>query len=442
MLRPVIAAGVSASGLYLYDEYRNYGVVARSARAIQTGLFVFVHYKFLWTPENSSSIHAKVGRRIADTCLKNEGLYVKFGQVLSSLNFVLPPEYIGPLSELQDNAMTYDESIVIDIIKTANPTCELSNFNGKAIASASVAQVHTATVNGRKVAVKVQKPNISVQANWDLRLYWWILRGLEYSFELPITWTYEFTKEQLLGELDFRTEAANSNLSRDQFMKSPLRDHVYIPEILFSSERVLISEWVDGVKISDVEGIRKLGMNPSQAILYAVSALSYQVFFTGHVHCDPHPGNLLVRKDQIILIDHGLYTELSDDLRRDYARLWVAMIPPRDTKAMQEICENWGIKDFELYSKMISFSHGKARTERSAEEAKQRIKNLLNDTNKYPRPLLFVGRSLNYIRSANLAHGAPIDRVAVMMKYASKSLGQEQSQRSYIFAFLKMFGFS
>jgi len=443
----------AAGALYAYDRFYCYSVAARSARAVGTGLYLTWQYKIIWTPETAAEVHARVARRLVDTCKKNEGLYVKFGQVLASMAFALPREYHEPLGELHDRAKTFSLAEVKRIVSREIGDLPLTDFEDSPIASASLAQVHRARLNGKLVAVKIQKPNVAVQADWDLRLYALLLRVLEFSFDLPLAWTFDFTRTQLLGEVDFRSEAEHSDRAVAEFRNSPLRDRIYVPEIFAASKRVLVSEWVDGAfKITDKAEMTAAGLDARGAVADAVSAFAYQIFHLGHVHCDPHPGNLLVRQKpggapgehQVVLIDHGLYVELTDELRLDYARFWVAMTPPQNKEILKEICSKWGIKDFELYATVTSFKQGgrsaedfinkegqnKSKAELQA-MMKDRVKTALNDTSLFPRPLLFVGRCQNYIRATNWAHGNPVDRFAVMMEYARDGLAAAEPPKTF-----------
>ena len=437
---------------YAYDKYECYSVAERSLRAIGTGVYLTYQYKVVWTPENASEVNGRVARRLVDTCKRNEGLYVKFGQALASMAFALPREYIEPLGELHDKAMTFPLEEVKKIINAEVGDIALTDFEDAPVASASLAQVHKAKLNGKMVAVKIQKPNVAVQAEWDLRMYHILLTVLELFFDLPLDWTYEYTKAQLLGEVDFRSEAEHSNRAAKEFQQSPsLRDCIYVPVIYACSKRVIISEWIENaMKVTDKEQIVAAGLDSHQVVSDAVSAFAYQIFHVGHVHCDPHPGNLLVRckpggragQHEVVVIDHGLYVELPEELRLDYANFWVAMAPPMNTAALQATCTKWGIQDFELYAKITAFNK---QGERSAEDMvmqeaskktktelqalmKERIKRALNDTSLFPRPLLFVGRCQNYIRATNWAHGNPIDRFAVMMQYANTALAVNNAE--------------
>jgi aarF domain-containing kinase len=286
----VVALTGALIGGYAYDKYACYSVGERSFRAIGTGLYLTWQYKIVWNPDNAHLVHARVARELVDTCKKNEGLYVKFGQALASMAFALPREYHEPLGELHDRAMTYSLEEVRKIVDAEISHVPLTDFEVTPVASASVAQVHRAKLNGKMVAVKVQKPNVAVQAEWDLLLYDILLRVLEYAFDMPLIWTYDYTKSQLMGEVDFTSEADHSNRAAKEFSVSPLGDRIYVPKIYACSKRVIVSEWIeDAMKITDKQHLEAAGLNPTAVVSDAVSAFAYQIFQTGHVHCDPHP---------------------------------------------------------------------------------------------------------------------------------------------------------
>ena len=381
----------ACTSVYAYDEFCLSQVIQRNVRALLCGVSLFVEYKFIWTPYNASEVHGRVARRIVDTCKTNEGLYVKFGQLMGSMEMALPVEYRGPLGELHDKAKTFSTETVLSLLQeelSEEDYSKISDISDSPVASASVAQVHTAYYDGHKVAVKVQKPNIKVQTYWDLLMYKFLLTVLEYSFDIPLVWSYDFVKRQLESELDFNIEAKNAAQARKDFMNSRECRHVaYVPDTHCSSRRVLVSEWIDdAVKITDTESLKALGIDTVTVVQDATKLFAFQIFGTGNVHCDPHPGNLLVRvlptsegtdaggsifartfdwvkqalgysknsgkqPHQIVLIDHGLYVHLNPKLKRDYVDFWMAMMYGDDDK-LREQCSQWGIHDSELFAAM------------------------------------------------------------------------------------------
>jgi len=436
-------------------------------RATYVGAFTVYNYKFLWNTENAHEINKRVGEAITNCCLENEGLYVKIGQALFSMAAVLPKEYIESLSRLLDSAKTYDYSVIEKIIEDELGRGVVVDVDPTPVGSASLAQVHkgVSAKTGEIVAIKVQKPNVSFQAYWDLWMYRMLVRVLEWSFDIPLYWSVEFTCSHFMSELDFTLEGKNSDMAKEQLAE--LGSLVYVPKVIAATPKVLLTEWIDDtVMISNVKGLVNRGFDCKRIILDATKIFGYQIFNTGHVHCDPHPGNLLVRnhpnnhsgEHQIVLIDHGLYVDLPGSLRHDYARLWVAMVPPTDRGTIEEICKSWGIGSIDLFQAIVrsgsnmkkpksSASDGmdaiekvvdeemKKRKRRTAAEmnavVKENLKKLLQDTSKFPKELILVGRCMNYIRAANWTHGTPIDRVAVLADIAQASVEQRSPSKGW-----------
>ena len=443
---------LGATTVYVLDESMWYRVVQRSLRAAGVGIFTIVNYKFLWSPENSSAVNSRVAQAITNCCLENEGLYVKIGQALNSMEAILPKEYSENLCRLLDKAKTYEYSVIKKIIDDELGSGVVGDIEEGPVGSASLAQVHRGRylATGEVVAIKVQKPNVSMQAFWDLWMYRLLIRSLEWSFDIPLYWSVEFTTSHFMAELDFRLEGKNSELAREQLAE--LGEMVYVPKVVASTPKVLLTEWIDDtVMISNVASLKQRGFNCKTIVLDATKVFGFQIFHTGHVHCDPHFGNLLVRENpkrkghhQIVLIDHGLYVDLPDKLRNEYARLWVAMAPPQDRAAVEEICAGWGVGSIDLFQAMIRQSgNQRATTEnlpgietiepyhkvkRSVKETgvlvKDKLRQLLQDTSKFPKELILVGRCMNYIRAANWTHGSPIDRVAVLADLARSSASE------------------
>jgi aarF domain-containing kinase len=168
-----------------------------------------------------------------------------------------------------------------------------------------------------------------------------------------------------------------------------------------------------------------------------VSAFSYQIFATGFVHADPHPGNIIIRKSpktgktQVCLLDHGLYVTEDEGFRREYCQFWKALFT-MDQPVLQSLATKWGIADVNLFAsatlqrpynpKKAVHLGSQTVTMKDVYEmqtvSKERVKKLLTDTEKIPRELIFLGRNLNLVRSYNKFLGSPVNRVNIMARWA------------------------
>mmetsp|Transcript_50158 Transcript_50158/g.160529 ORF Transcript_50158/g.160529 Transcript_50158/m.160529 type:complete len:572 (+) Transcript_50158:62-1777(+) len=485
----VLPVGSAVGLAWFTDEFYGHRVMQRTLRALGTGAMMIWEYKLRWTPETSSAVHARVARRLVACLKQNEGLYVKFGQALASMDVILPEEYKTELRVLHDQAATFPFRDVRRVVEAemGRPLAEVfAEFEEEPVASASIAQVHRAKLRKQgsaaegssseddklTVAVKVQKPNIPVQNGFDLAMYRLVLEVFDWAFEIPLAWTYGYTRKQLEAELDFRVEAANARRCARELEASPrLRGRVVVPRVHaeLSGRRVLVMEWIDCIApASDGPALRRAGLEPADVMLTATEVFGFQIFSTGHVHCDPHPGNLLVRRKpegpaaawQLVLLDHGLYCEMPEQLRRDYADFWVATALGNH-EAMIRLCRGWGVTDpeaSELLASLVQFrrvrisasrwsavaglfgqqspaagpgaappaaAQPRAKpTPKEMAEAQARLKaraqKVLGDTRAFPQELLFVGRNMNMIRSANFALGRVVNRVAILAECAAE----------------------
>eukprot|EP00050_Salpingoeca_kvevrii_P001718 m.177494 g.177494 ORF g.177494 m.177494 type:complete len:541 (-) comp10438_c1_seq2:1159-2781(-) len=435
-----------------YDTHFCYARVNRAVRTVFTAAATIIDYKIVldWYPERLSELHRRVATRWYNTCAKNGGLYIKLGQSISIMNHVLPPEYLELFANLQDQAPSVpfaeiEQVFVRDFGRKLSQV--FVEFDEEPIASASVAQVHRAVLaDGTQVAVKLQKPQIEYQLSWDLACYRLLAFVFEKAFELPIYWSVDSTCESLTREIDFKIEAMN--------MERAARDlagfsDIYIPKLHhdLSAQHVLTMEWIDGVKLSNLNAIEKFGFKPADVITTTISAFSHQIFVSGFVHGDPHPGNVFVRpnpeapsKYQVVLLDHGLYMEESEEFRKQYCSFWKSIFL-LDLSELKSICESWGVADHELFASMQMFkpfnpknravhAHRTTREDvvRLQQRAKERVRELLRDTNLLPRELIILGRSMNIIRSNNKMMGSPVNRVNIMVEYAARGFSADKTK--------------
>ncbi|XP_071972872.1 aarF domain-containing protein kinase 1 isoform X2 [Engystomops pustulosus] len=335
-LASLVTAGLATSGCFIYAtqswDPNDFGVV-RIGRAVLTTAAVTCDY--LITLRNTppatqeydflkSEVHARSARRLLDLCCSNRGTYIKVGQHLGALKYLLPPEYTSTLSVLHSRAPSTPLPDVLHIIQEelGKKTSELFvQFEETPLGAASLAQVHRAVLwDGRMVAVKVQHPKVRQQSSRDIMI-------MEFEF----MWLVEEAKKNLPRELDFLNEARNAEKMADMVRKFPF---LKIPKIHWdiSTERVLVMEYVQGGQANDLDYMKRNNIDVDKVSQALGKLYSEMIFVHGFVHCDPHPGNVLVRQTEdsrspeIILLDHGLYQELTDDFRLNYCHLWKALI--------------------------------------------------------------------------------------------------------------------
>ncbi|MBW2992465.1 hypothetical protein KY345_04575 [Candidatus Woesearchaeota archaeon] len=248
-------------------------------------------------------------------------VFIKLGQFLSLRPDIIPNEYIKEFEKLQDSAPSFPYKEVKKTIEHDFGSINImfKSFEQKPIASASVSQVHKARLkNNKTVAVKVQRPNMKKQFQKDLSLLLFISLLLEKHIKVfkrydIVNVVNEF-KRWSTDEIDFRIEASNAKILRNNFKNSK---DVLIPEIFRSSEKVLIMEYVDGIPLNNVDAVKKQKKNYIKFVDSAYNATLTMIFDHGFFHADPHPANILVLKksDKIAFIDFGITGTFDDNLK-------------------------------------------------------------------------------------------------------------------------------
>ena len=313
-------------------------------------------------------------------------IFIKFGQALSTRPDILPEDIAIELSKLQDKVPPFPSNEAMALIEKAygkSPYDIFAQFEPVALASASMAQVHAATLKtGEDVVVKILRPNMRKIIEQDLSImhtiaafadrYWPEGKRLKPK---EIVMEFEHT---LLDELDLLREAANAAQLRRNFSDSPL---LYIPEIYWDYARIniIVMERIHGIPVSDVVSLNEHGIDIKKLAERGVEIFFTQVFRDCFFHADMHPGNIFVsykhpKEPQYICIDFGIIGTLNDSdkrylaenliafFNRDYRRVaqlhvesgWVA----RDTRveefesAIRTVCE----PIFEKPLKDISFA--------------------------------------------------------------------------------------
>ncbi len=346
----------------------------------------FVKYlsPWYWMPSNRQ--RPKAQRLVA--AFEDLGpIFVKFGQMLSTRNDLLPPEYAAALAQLQDRVRPFPASLARQRIERAigcSIDTAFAEFSTEPMASASIAQVHAARLHdGSEVVIKIVRPGVERRIRQDLDILYSIARLAERYWSEgprlhPVAVVAEFDKT-LMDELDLMREAANAAELRRHFEHSPL---LYVPRIYWDWCRteVLVQERIFGVPIAQTAALRAAGVDMKVLAERGVEVFFTQVFDNNFFHADMHPGNIFVDVSQpnqpkYMAIDFGIVGSLMPEdqryiaenfhafFNRDYRRVaelhvesgWV----PATTRieefesAIRTVCE----PIFQKPLKEISFGH-------------------------------------------------------------------------------------
>lgn len=284
--------------------------------------------------------------------------------------------------------------------------------------------------------------------------------------------------------------------------ESRLNGRVYIPKVYrdLCSKRVMTAEWIEGVRLWDKDSLTRpwkgprrqgspgckgapldprsretvletlhkntreerlkperdwwkgkdgkggLGLSLKDVMTTMVDLFSAQMFLWGWVHCDPHPGNIFIRrlpsgKPELVLIDHGLYIHMKPDFRHQYSLFWKSLMT-FDNKTLGDIVQSWGINNADVFASATLMRPytggdntvsgeikkgltGKEQAERAFEmqqKMRKGIKSILGDEKKWPQELIFIGRNLRIVQGNNQFLGSPVNRIKIAGYWASRSL--------------------
>jgi predicted unusual protein kinase regulating ubiquinone biosynthesis (AarF/ABC1/UbiB family) len=273
----------------------------------------------------------RAARAMYAASVRLEGLLIKACQFIATRADILPDEWVGTLSGLHDSVpprpfATIRQQVENELHRPLEVIFD--EFNPSPLASASLAQVHQArTLDGRQCAVKVQYPGIEGIIRADLRNLMFTLRMLarlerELDFRIIARELFKY----IPMELDFLNEARNCETLRTNFAS---REDVLIPKVYheFTTRRVLTMEMVEGVKITDVEGMARAGIDKHQVAQKLIEIFTEMILRDGFFHADPHPGNILVQPGpRLVLLDFGLAKDFPRAFRDAMVRLTFAIL--------------------------------------------------------------------------------------------------------------------
>jgi len=382
------------------------------------------------------------------TAIKLGVLMIKLGQYLSSRADILPERALEVLGELQDEVPPAPFSHVVSVIEAelGKPVEQIfSVLERKATAAASLGQVHKGILasTGEEVAVKIQRPNIDQLVNMDLStikfVIWVINHFVDVGEFIDLMAFFREFKRTIYEEIDYVTEAANAKRFKEIFKDDPT---IYIPRVYdeYISRRVLVLEWVEGVKVNDYARLDAEHIDRLEVAKRTVRAYFHQFFNVGFFHADPHPGNIFVQKGTpgngpiIVFVDFGMVGTLTKTMKKALKDLFLGFVT-RDSHGLVKALGRLGFigeganmaaieRGMELMMEQYyGMSLGEAR-KLDMPEVAQDVENLLyGQPFQVPAQFAFIGRAIGTLSGVATGLAPAFNFVEVATPYAQKFLG-------------------
>jgi len=389
------------------------------------------------------------------TAVKLGVLLIKLGQFLSSRADLLPEQALAVLSSLQDEVPPAPFSHVVSVIESelGKPVEQVfSVLERKCAAAASLGQVHKAVLasTGEEVAVKIQRPNIDQLVGMDLStlkfVIWVLTRFVDTGEFIDLMGVYREFKRTVYEEIDYITEAANAKRFKEMFKDDPT---IYIPAVHeeYTTRRVLVLEWIDGIKINDYAALEAAGVSRLEVAQRTVSTYFYQFFAEGFFHADPHPGNIFVLPEGmgdkkvtasegpvIAFVDFGMVGSLTKNMTKSLKDLFLSFVS-RDSRALVKALSNLGfigeganMAALErgvalMMEHYYGMTLGEAR-ELEIPEVAQDVESLLyGQPFQVPAQFAFTGRAIGTLAGVSTGLSPEFNFVEIATPYARNFLG-------------------
>ncbi len=367
--------------------------------------------------------------------------FIKLGQLMSTRGDIFPPGYIDEFSKLQDQVPPVPFDGIRQVIETElrQPLDQLfESIETKAMAAASVAQVHTAYLkSGEKVAVKVIRPGIEKRIRNDLQLMYYFAAKMEKRFDLgQILGAVNLVKEfehTIFRELDMLIEAGHIERFSQSFEQI---EEIYIPKVYWqlTSKSVLVMEHIEGIKMDNVTEIQRHGIDPKEVAMIGLRSFSRQLMAAGIFHADPHPGNTIVMYDgRVSLVDFGIVGYLDEESMLQIANLFLGFAEHDYDMVMDafEVIglvnqENMNLKSFRIDLKEMSEPfYGRSLKTISVKDVYDQVMGLVYKYRiRMPRNLLLLFKTFIQTESLGKILGSDASLLEVTRPYAKKLLEQ------------------
>lgn len=384
-----------------------------------------------WSRFNQTSAES-----IYAAAIELRGLILKGCQFLGARADVLPREYVEVLSRLQDRVPPRPFAVVRRVVEQelGRPLeATFETFSPQPIASASLAQVHEARLSGgRRVAVKVQYPEIAALVRGDLANLRSLFRAVGYlEREVDLMPLVDELAIHVPRELDFVEEGRNAERVAAIFAG---RSDVRVPDIVWehTTRRVLVMEFMDGVKITDTPALRAAGVDPDHVARLLAEAYCEQILAHGFFHADPHPGNLLVQPEgpRLVLLDFGLSKDLPRHFRESVLDV-VAKLLQGDPDGVATALLGLGFETrdgtpdglAEVARLILETAERLRREPQAAPELMARLREELpelirrNPVVRVPSHVVLLGRAIGLLSGVARSLDARLDLLRILLPY-------------------------
>ncbi|CAI4225056.1 unnamed protein product [Auanema sp. JU1783] len=406
--------------------------------------------------------HKRSAEHLLDLSHKNGGVFIKVGQHIAAMEYLVPPEYTDTLNVLMSKApqASFEDVKFVIEDELGKPIEEIfDKFDKTPVGAASLAQVHPAYLKGtgEKVAVKVQHRRVLKNSRTDMNTMELLVNIADKLFpEFRLMWLVKEVKKNLPNELNFLHEAENADRVRKMFAHLPF---LKIPKIIYdlSTPRVLTMEFCEGAQVDDVNYMKANNINRHDICKKMAKMISEMIFLAGYLHADPHAGNVLINKvngqTQIVLLDHGLYLDMDEKFKRLYSELWIALLDANQER-IKKVATQMGVGElYGLFACIVTRRSWKAVTEginkskidkSEKEELRQYAVSLIPQISevlsRMPREMLLILKTNDLLR--NLEHQLNVfgrdDSLIEMSKCVIRSNYDTslKASQSYINSFL------